>query len=228
MATNIRYVPRGYIDTERALIRIATVRNPGRWRVDAMHSKEREIYEGLGRSFNAEFLGDHLRYHISAEDRKADQNILERLFDYNDAISDLREALHAGDFVAEFVDEHGKFDFIKSEGWGGEAGIEILCRGVAWLDYGHLTVCRLVLFKAETIETFAAKPISADAQNRTQPPRVRQADIQKRFNEWRSSIEPKIPSEIEDYNHMRQFGVSRERVRTLRRNAPRKTRGRPK
>jgi hypothetical protein len=193
-----------------------------------MHPKEREIYEGLGRSFNAQYIGDHLRVQIPADERKANPKILERLLDYNDAIYALREALHAGDFVAEFVDERGKFDFIKSEGWGGEAGLEILCCGIAWLDHGPLTVSRLVLFKTETIEAFAEKPISADLRSPAPPPRVRQADVQKRFNEWRSSRGLSIPSEVEDYSHMRQFGVSRERVRDLRQNAPRRGRGRPK
>lgn len=228
MATTIRYVPREYMDTERALIRIAAVRKPDRWCLDNMHPKEREIYEGLGRIYNAQYLADHLRVQIPADERKANPEILERVLDYNDAIYALREALHAGDFVAEFVDEHGKFDFIKPEGWGGEAGLEILCCGVAWLDYGPLTASRLVLFKKETIETFAAKSISADAENRAPLPRVIQADIEKHFNEWRNSRGQNIPSEAEDYNHMRQFGVSRERVRSLRQKAPRKTRGRPK
>ncbi len=163
MATTIRYIPRGYVDTERALIRIATIRNPERWRSEVMHTTERNIYEGLGRAFNSELLGDHLRVLIPEQEREADQNILERLLDYNDAIYDLREALHAGDFVAEFVDENGRFDFIQSQGWGGDAGLEILCRGIAWLDCGTEAVSRLVLFKAETIESFARISSKADA-----------------------------------------------------------------
>lgn len=168
MATTIRYVPRGYIDTERALIRIATIRKPDRWHSDGMHPKEREIYAGLGQLYNAQYLGDHLRVQIPAHERKENPEILERLLDYNDAIYDLREALHAGDFVAEFVDEHGIFDFIKSEGWGGEAGLEILCCGIAWLDYGPLTASRLVLFRSETIEKFGLSLVAADVSSTAQ------------------------------------------------------------
>ena len=38
------------------------------------------------------------------------------------------------------------------------------------------------------------------------------------FQNWRKSRGGNIPSLAEDYTHMRQFGVSRDRVRALRRS----------
>jgi hypothetical protein len=58
--------------------------------------------------------------------------------------------------------------------------------------------------------------MNAEAQ---QPARraISDAEAKKRFVEWRESRGDDIPSLHEDYSHMRQFGVSRERMRVLRR-----------
>jgi hypothetical protein len=48
----------------------------------------------------------------------------------------------------------------------------------------------------------------------------------EKFKEWRESRGDNIPSEREDIAHMKPFGVGRDAVRELRRNAPKLPRGR--
>jgi hypothetical protein len=119
MVAYVRYIPRGYIDSESALLRIAKARHPDRWRPELLHEKEAEIYSGLGTRHNAQVLGGLLREQIPLADLKANEAIADRLFDFEDAVYDLRIALHAGDLIAEYCDERGEFGWIRSDGWGG-------------------------------------------------------------------------------------------------------------
>src|SRR5882672_6734857 len=121
-----RFVPKGFMDTERALIRMASARHPERWNFDSMHEVERQIYEGLGTTYNSELIEAHLRVLVPVEGRPPD--LADRLCDYGDALVDLRAALYAKEILGEFIDENGKPGFIFAEGWGGTAGIDILLK----------------------------------------------------------------------------------------------------
>jgi hypothetical protein len=222
MVSYIRYIPRGYIDSEAALLRIAKTRHPDRWRSELMHEKETEIYSGLGTRYNAEVLGGLLREQIPRADREANKAIAERLFDFEDAAYDLRIALHAGDLIAEFVDERGEFGWVKSEGWGGDEGLWILLRGVVWLDDSF---CRLTLFKIDSVDKFASE---LHVSSTTKRHRASEVAMERGFKEWREDRKDDIPSEREDFHYMkRKFGASRDDVRELRRTAPKLLRGRP-
>jgi hypothetical protein len=48
------------------------------------------------------------------------------------------------------------------------------------------------------------------------PKRMSEADARRKFDEWRESRGDNIPSGKEDVAHMKQHGVSRDRVRELR------------
>ena len=74
-------VPRGYVDSEAALLRIAKTRHPDRWRIESMNEKEAEIYSGLGSLYDAEILGDLLRSSVPASNEAEIQAIAERLGD---------------------------------------------------------------------------------------------------------------------------------------------------
>lgn len=221
MVTSVRYYPRGYIGSEGALLRIAKTRHPERWQ--QLHEKEAEIYSGLGTRYNAEVLGAILRQEIPRDALKADVAIAERLFDFEDAARDLRAALHAGDLAAEFVDERGEFGWIKSAGWGGDEGIWILFRGVVTLEDGWV---RLILFKIDAIDRFAvaAAPSSAKQER----PKLSVREAKQKFKEWRESRGEDTPTQNEDFEYMRRLGVSRDRVKLLRKEYPSLPRGKPK
>jgi hypothetical protein len=160
MVSYIRYIPRGYIDSEAALLRIAKTRHPDRWRPELLHEKEAEIYQLLGKSelrksYNAAALEGLLREQIPQADLRANGDIAERLYDFNYAVRDLRIALHAGDLIAEFCDERGEFDWIKPAGWGGDEALWALFTGYVTLEDGWV---RLILFKIDSIDKFAGQP----------------------------------------------------------------------
>jgi hypothetical protein len=156
------FIPRGYMGIEPGLVAFASIRNPDRWKPEGLHAKEREIYEGLGRSHLSQFLSELLLFHIPAEERKANPEILERMLDYDEAIDHLREALHAGEIVAQFVDDRGKLEAIKREGWGTDAGLEILLCGTAQLEDGT-NALRTVLLPLKNIEALARQQKSQSA-----------------------------------------------------------------
>jgi hypothetical protein len=156
MVADVRYAvpPRGYIFSVDALLRIAAARHPDRWRPELLHQKEAEIYSGLGRKYKADFLELELRTQIPQAEIEGNRAIAERFFDFNDAVYDLRGALHAGDLIAEYCDERGEFGSIKSAGWGGgDEGLLALLGGTVKLEDGWV---RLVLFKIDSIDKFAA------------------------------------------------------------------------
>jgi hypothetical protein len=163
-----RYVPRGFIGSEQALVLIARTSHPERWRDDLLLGKEREIYERLGSSLNGEFLGDHIKVSLTKTDRESGA-VMERICDFEDAAHWLRESLHAGDLVGKYLDENGDWHDIPSNRWGADDGLEALLKGVVVFDEGRHLVSRLILFSTEelmALVTDSANPHNA-ASRRT-------------------------------------------------------------
>lgn len=234
MATTTRFYPRGYIGTEQGILRIAKVRDPGHWLPEKIYPDEGQIWGGLGLTHNAEFLSNHLSVLVPIEQRKNDTSMIDRLYDFEDALVELRKALHSGDVVAEFLDESGKPDFILKDGWGGDAGDEILRRGIAYLADGW---SRLVLLRIDTLDELAKSlpPTCSDqnsgsSQNEIRPTQTgKLAASEKRriFSEWRDSIAPRIPTIQEDIRQMKALGINRDDTRELRKEHPSLPRGKP-
>jgi hypothetical protein len=133
---NARYVPRGHIGSEQALVLIAKAKNPDRWRDDMLSPKEKEIYEGLGRTLNAELLGDHLRTILTKAERE-DSAVVERMCDFEDAARLLRESLHSGDISGRYLDENGNWHDVPAERWGADDGLDVLLQGFISLEEGR-------------------------------------------------------------------------------------------
>jgi hypothetical protein len=161
-----RYVPRGYIGSEQALVLIAKENHPDRWRDDLLLDQEREIYERLGSSLNGELLGDHIKVNIAKTDRESGL-VMERVCDFEDAAHWLRENLHSGDLIGKYLDENGDWHDIPSKRWGADDGLEALLKGVVVFDEGRYLVSRLVLFSTEdlmALVTTSVSPHKAAAQ----------------------------------------------------------------
>lgn len=235
MATTTRFYPRGYIGTEQGIVRVARIRDPGHWLPEKICPDERQIWDGLGFTYNAEFLPNHLSVLVPIEQRKNDTSMMDRLCDFGDALIELRKALHAGDVVAEFLDESGKPGFILKEGWGGDAGDEILRRGIADLADGW---SRLVLLKIEALDELAnsLSPAWPDkepdrlSKDVEREPTIKLIVSEKRqkFGEWRKSISPRIPTAQEDIEEMKKLGINRDDTRELRKEYPSLPRGKPR
>jgi hypothetical protein len=226
MATTRRYIPRGFLGSEKALQRIAEIRHPDHWGTKRLISEEAKVYDELGAILNAEFLREHLLTRLERTSRENDQLFVERFADYEDAADDLRAALHANELFAEYVDESGGFGTIPAERWGAEDGPQSLLRGVIRLDEGDTEVCRLILFKIKDIEEFARRLTTGVGQNHGRPS-MSDTKATEELLKLREARE-RIPTEEEEVAHMRELGVSRKRARKIRRTLPRLSRGRPK
>ena len=158
-----RYVPRGYVGSEQALVLIAKENHPDRWRDDLLLDKEREIYERLGFSLNGELLGDHIKVSIAKTDRESGL-VMERVCDFEDAAHWLRENLHSGDLIGKYLDENGDWHDIPSKRWGADDGLEALLKGVVVFDEGRYLVSRLVLFSTNDLMAFVTSSVSSRKQ----------------------------------------------------------------
>jgi hypothetical protein len=188
--------------------------------------KEKEIYERLGRTLTAELLADHINVMLSKAEREG-AAVMERICDFEDAVYWLRESLHAGDISGRYLDENGKWNDIPAERWGADDGLDSLLRGVIWLDEGD--VSRLVLLAVKDLEALCKTCGSnKKAGNRPAQRTISDAKAEQVFKAWRAQRGQDIPTEAEDCRHMKQFGVSRDRVRLLRTKVENRARGQPK
>jgi hypothetical protein len=230
-----RFYPKGFIGSESAILLIAKTRDPSRWTDDTISSIERAVWDGLGTTLNAEFIGDHLRV-LSKHQRQltGDTSMIHRLCDFSEAHIDLRKALFAGEIVAYFLEENGKLNFIMKDGWGGDDGADILLRGVA-----DLVDCwrRVILFSSDDIKRLAPSLPPAWVEESGQAAKgghinraVKRPAVEKRrfFEEWRAALDGRVPTTAEDIAAMKEKGINREDARELRKAHPRLPRGKPR
>jgi hypothetical protein len=235
MAMTTRFYPKGFIGSEQAILRVAKKRDPNHWIPGRIHRDELPIWEGLGTRYNALLLQNHLSVLVPIEQRKTDTSMIDRLCDFGDALVEIRKALHAGDLVAEFLDESGKFDSIARDGWGGDAGDETLLSGIVDLADGR---SRVLLLKLTTLDRLAeslppAWPDQVAETSQRPPPKmptVKLAASERRrlFKEWRESCPNRIPTLSEDVAQMKLLGINREDTRELRKDFPSLPRGKPR
>jgi hypothetical protein len=148
------------------------------------------------------------------------------------AQAEIRTELYMGSVTAYAVQQStGTMIKLVSSAWGTQSALP-------WLESG---VCRLpddgyeVMFTLDQFDVVGGPenaPIvisdndfqrllnsKASAAPRQSTPAISRAEEKRRFDKWRKSCGNNIPSRAEDYSHMKQFGVSRDRVRELRRGA---------
>jgi hypothetical protein len=97
----------------------------------------------------------------------------------------------------------------------------------ATIFVGHEEFQRVLAGKQE-LSARGETPTAAPAQVGLKR-HIAEAKIEPVFERWRKQqVAGSIPTEDDDFAHMRQFGVSREIVRELRKKHARKPRGRPR
>lgn len=226
-----RFYPKGFIGSERALITIASTRDPQRWKPDAMVPEEQGVWDKLGPTLNATWIYDHLPYYV-AETRR--DGTMDRYCDFMAALEELRKSLFAGEITAYFTHEDGRLDHIFKEGWGGDEAEDILLSGIVDLSGGVLR--RVILFKGDDVAKLAqslppawsAKIEPRDNGNQSQTIKRPASEKREAFKNWRDSLNGRIPTLAEDIVAMRNVGINREDARELRRDHPSLPRGKPK
>jgi hypothetical protein len=228
--TNERFYPKGYLGSEQSILLIAKTRDQKRWQTQTLLDGEREIWEGLGSVYNAEFITDHLKVLVKDPRRSHDASMINRLCDYSDALVELRKSLRAGDITAYFCDDAGKMRFIIKDGWGGDEAPDILLRGIVDLVDGWR---RTLLFKRDDVIRLASSLPSAWQAKDPSPQATRSVQrklVEKRklFQDWRESLDGRIPTLSEDIATMKVLGISRDDARQLRKQHLSLPRGKPK
>jgi hypothetical protein len=96
------------------------------------------------------------------------------------------------------------------------------------LDSGTHSIAMLELSTRDLIALLprSRRDVVEPAPPEVQPVRrIAERLIEPEFKKWREQRPDNIPTEAEDIQHMKQFGVGRDRVRDLRKNFPRRKRG---
>jgi hypothetical protein len=150
----------------------------------------------------------------------------------NAARAELRAELHSGSISTAVVSpSSGKTFEIRRHHWASEKALTSLEQGECLLTEDLVDPPLGMLHGKERVNIFvsqhdfqrlvakqAPKQESVPHHNHLPPPKpVSEADATKKFDEWRESRGDDIPSEKEDIDHMKPLGVSRDRVRKLRR-----------
>ena len=219
----MRFYPKGYMGSEAAAVRIAKTRNPSHW--TGISPDEQAVWNGLGKISNAEFVGDDLRVLLG---RTGATDWIERVCDFEDALIELRTALYAGEITAYYRDDHGKLNFILKDGWGHDQAADILRRGVVDLadEWG-----KTVLLKTDDVDRLASSlPPAEQASPATKGRALKRSAAEKRhiFEQWRESLNGRIPTLPEDIAAMKDHGINRDDTRALRKDYPRLPPGKPR
>ena len=124
----------------------------------------------------------------------------------------------------------GKIFAIRPHNWGREEALTWLEQGECLLTDGLVDPPLGVLHGEEWVTIFVREHdlgclvAKREVKQESAPPPdplpqrkpVSDADANREFDKWRESRGDNIPSEKEDIDYMRQFGVSRNRVRKMR------------
>jgi hypothetical protein len=157
------------------------------------------------------------------------------------ARTEIRAKLHNESISAYALERNtGRMLPIISDSWATDHALRWLKSGTCLLPNEdgkvRITTERFDMFyRAENAPIFVLDndlqrligPASA-REKRRRP--ISDAESRRRFDEWRTSCGDYIPSLTEDYDHMKQFGVSRKRVIDLRNGVGvmKRPRGRPR
>jgi hypothetical protein len=143
--------------------------------------------------------------------------------------AEFRTKLHSGSIAAQAMDRNtGRMFDIIPDTWATETALYWLESGTCLLPNEdgkvRITTERFGMFYGPENATIFI--LESDVQRLIGPASKREArrtvtsdaEARRHFEEWRKRRGDDIPSLNEDANYMRQFGVSRDRVRKLRKS----------
>jgi len=162
-----------------------------------------------------------------------------RRTDIQSALAETRNGLYVRLVIAYAQQQStGKMIKIASHPWGTNCGLRWLESGVCslsndadgvsvrleqvdWQESAPIVISEKDLQRLIDSKASAAAPADTEA-SATVPQSatvISEAEDKRCFVAWRETRGDDIPSEAEDYDYMKQFGVSRDRVRALRKDA---------
>ena len=141
--------------------------------------------------------------------------------------AEIRTKLHSGSIVAQAMERStGRMFDIIPNSWATETALRWLESGECLLpnEKGkvRITTERFDMFYIPEnatifiLENDLQRLIGPASKREARRPVTSDAEARRHFEEWRKSCGDDIPSLKEDANHMRQFGVSRDSVKKLR------------
>ena len=141
--------------------------------------------------------------------------------------AEIRTKLHSGSIVAQAMERStGRMFDIIPNSWATETALRWLESGECLLpnEKGkvRITTERFDMFYIPEnatifiLENDLQRLIGPASKREARRPVTSDAEARRHFEEWRKSRGDDIPSLKEDANHMRQFGVSRDSVKKLR------------
>jgi len=147
--------------------------------------------------------------------------------DFTSVQAEFRTKLHSGSIAAQAMDRNtGRMFDIVPDAWATETALYWLESGTCLLPNEEgkvrITTERFDMFYGPEIATIfilesdLQRLIGPASKREARRPVTSDADARRLFKEWRKRRGDDIPSLKEDVNHMRQFGVSRDGVRELR------------
>ena len=141
----------------------------------------------------------------------------------NAARAELRAELHSGSISTAVVNaSSGKTFEIRKHHWAREIALTWLEQGECLLTDGLVDPPLGMLHGKERANIFVSQHdfqrlVSVPPHDPLPPSKpVSEAEANRKFDEWRERRSDNIPSEKEDIDYMKQFGVSRHRVRKMR------------
>lgn len=132
------FIPNGFWGLPKCIWFLASRTNPPIWEPASIDPAEWSVWSNLIINHDATWIEDRVRYiYFSRKEPQPIQSV-ERVSSYHAAEAHLRRALYSGAVVAYFVsgapEAHGSIQHVLKEGWGTDAGQEILWRGRASLE----------------------------------------------------------------------------------------------
>lgn len=132
------FVPNGFWGLPKCIWFLASRTNTPVWDPASIDPIEWSVWSNLIINHDATWIEDRVRYVYFIRQEPQPVQSLDRLNSYHAAEAHLRRALYAGEVVAYFVSDapetSGLIQHVLREGWGTDAGQEILWRGRASLD----------------------------------------------------------------------------------------------
>jgi hypothetical protein len=129
------FIPKGFIGLPNAIWFLANRLQPDLWKTGWQDVEELNYWSYLRETNDAKWVEDRLRYPFFRKKMPMPAATSLRLDSYYDAENRLRQALYANDLKAYFVsdvpDTSGELQHVLPQGWGTDAGQEILWFGRA-------------------------------------------------------------------------------------------------
>jgi hypothetical protein len=227
------FVPKGFYALEKAVLHIARELDYALWDDTKVPFAEFNAYEGLGEKTHFKDL-EKLVPEIKL--RQRNNHVAKRYKAYKGAQKLVRGALNAGELRSFLqIEETGHLLQQAAEAWVQDNAMSWFDDGrtIIALDDGNIVDAPKGLWASILIDNdsfsdwlYSGSGPMARVEVRGKNWRIAESKIEAEFQRWRErQLQGYMPKAIEDIEHMKELGVSREKVRKLRKKYGGRKRG---